>query len=80
MSCISTEIADHLLMYLKMEYKHKKKGTRTFDNFKKIIPDVPNQSNSVDCGVFILQFAESFFKVYLLFYLMIFTILKIWSL
>ncbi|CAL8105381.1 unnamed protein product [Orchesella dallaii] len=50
--------------YLKIEYKTRKHADRIFD--KKTmpgrIPKVPQQSNQSDCGLFLLQYVESFFS------------------
>ena len=50
--------------YLKCEYKTKLDKDREFnkDNFKGFCPKVPQQPNFSDCGLFALQYAESFFK------------------
>ena len=59
--------------YLACEYRHKQKtdpafASRKAPSFTKetmpgCCPVVPQQPNFTDCGVFVLQFVESFFKV-----------------
>jgi len=54
--------------YLQIEWDQKKAATlgpRSFDKptMKGATPACPQQSNSSDCGVFILQYIESFFQV-----------------
>lgn len=34
------------------------------ENIVYACPDVPQQTNSFDCGVFVLQYAETFMKVF----------------
>lgn len=51
--------------YLTIEYQKKKNKEKLFtkDTMKGACPKVPQQTNFSDCGLFTLQFAESFFKV-----------------
>lgn len=51
--------------YLKIEYKVKKGVECDFnkDRIRGALPKVPQQNNFTDCGIFMLQYAESFFKV-----------------
>jgi Ulp1 family protease len=51
--------------YLKIEYKAKKGAERDFnkDSIRGALPKVPQQNNFTDCGIFMLQYAESFFEV-----------------
>ena len=54
-----------------MEWNIKKaddEGARTFtkENMRGCIPKCPQQTNFSDCGVFVLQYVESFFKVIIL--------------
>ena len=53
--------------YLKCEYKTKMNKERDFnkDNMKGCCPKVPQQPNFSDCGLFALQYVESFFKVHI---------------
>ncbi|XP_018100198.1 SUMO specific peptidase 7 L homeolog isoform X2 [Xenopus laevis] len=48
--------------YLKVEWEVKRKTTREFSrsNFRELYPKVPKQNNSTDCGLFLLQYVESF--------------------
>jgi len=54
--------------YLQIEWDEKKAaelGPRSFDKptMKGATPACPQQCNSSDCGVFVLQYIESFFLV-----------------
>lgn len=51
--------------YLRIEYRAKMKCDRTFnkDTIKGGTPAVPQQNNFYDCGLFVLQYVESFFQV-----------------
>ncbi len=54
--------------YLQVEWNTKmaeKEGKRDFtkENFKGFNPKCPQQNNFSDCGIYILQYVESFFKV-----------------
>ncbi|KAL1131398.1 hypothetical protein AAG570_011015 [Ranatra chinensis] len=51
--------------YLRVEYKLRhKKSDRTFskDILKGAVPKVPQQTNFTDCGLYVLQYVESFFQ------------------
>ncbi|XP_059474077.1 sentrin-specific protease 6-like [Neocloeon triangulifer] len=50
--------------YLRIEYKVKKGKERDFnkDNIRGSLPKIPHQNNFTDCGLFMLQYAESFFE------------------
>ncbi|KAA0188347.1 hypothetical protein HAZT_HAZT011751 [Hyalella azteca] len=51
--------------YLRMEYICKRKrNDRTFtrETLKGAVPCVPKQTNFIDCGLYTLQFTESFFR------------------
>ncbi|XP_071455706.1 sentrin-specific protease 6-like isoform X2 [Hetaerina americana] len=50
--------------YLRIEYKVKKGTEREFskDTIKGACPRVPQQTNFVDCGLYVLQYVESFFE------------------
>ncbi|XP_042644631.1 sentrin-specific protease 7 isoform X2 [Tyto alba] len=50
--------------YLEMEWEAKRKTHREFNNSTMIdlCPRVPKQDNSSDCGVYLLQYVESFFQ------------------
>ncbi|CAL8087334.1 unnamed protein product [Orchesella dallaii] len=50
--------------YLKIEYKTKKHADRIFDKttMPGCMPKVPQQPNFSDCGLFLLQYVESFFS------------------
>lgn len=51
--------------YLEVEWEVKLKTHRQFSktNMVDLCPKVPKQDNSSDCGVYLLQYVESFFKV-----------------
>ncbi|KAJ8890436.1 hypothetical protein PR048_009945 [Dryococelus australis] len=51
--------------YLRVEFKVKEGREREFskDTMKGACPKVPQQTNFTDCGLYVLQFAEAFFKV-----------------
>ena len=51
--------------YLRVEYSVKKGGQRPFskDTIKGCCVKVPQQNNFSDCGVYVLQYVESFFQV-----------------
>ncbi|XP_040192538.1 sentrin-specific protease 7 isoform X2 [Rana temporaria] len=48
--------------YLKVECRVKKKLQREFSrsSMRELIPKVPKQNNSTDCGLYLLQYVESF--------------------
>jgi Ulp1 family protease len=50
--------------YLRIEYKHKEGRDRSFDkeDIRGTCPKVPQQNNFTDCGVYMLQYVESFFE------------------
>ncbi|CAL8137418.1 unnamed protein product [Orchesella dallaii] len=50
--------------YLKIEYKTKKQGNRVYDKttMPGCMPKVPQQPNKTDCGLYLLQYVESFFS------------------
>ncbi|XP_051870835.1 sentrin-specific protease 7-like isoform X2 [Pristis pectinata] len=50
--------------YLQIEWEVKKGGQRNFtaDKMKGSVPRVPKQDNSSDCGIYLLQYVESFFQ------------------
>lgn len=51
--------------YLEVEWEAKRKTHREFSKSTMIdlCPRVPKQDNSSDCGVYLLQYVESFFQV-----------------
>lgn len=51
--------------YLEVEWEVKRKTHREFSktNMVDLCPKVPKQDNSSDCGVYLLQYVESFFQV-----------------
>ena len=63
---LQTELRSHVVAtlreYLQCEYKAKMKEDREFTihNFKGASPKVPQQPNFSDCGLFALQYVESF--------------------
>ena len=61
-----SRVFSNLRHYLTMEWKEKRKGLGpekcfTKNNLKGSFPKIPLQHNDCDCGVYILQFVESFF-------------------
>lgn len=50
--------------YLEVEWNVKRKSFREFSrsNMRDFYPRVPKQDNSSDCGVYLLQYVESFFQ------------------
>ncbi|NWX19995.1 SENP7 protease, partial [Aegotheles bennettii] len=56
--------AQVLREYLEMEWQAKRKTHREFNKSTMIdlCPRVPKQDNSSDCGVYLLQYVESFFQ------------------
>ncbi|XP_072441514.1 sentrin-specific protease 7 isoform X2 [Chiloscyllium punctatum] len=50
--------------YLQIEWEVKKRGQRSFtaETMKGSVPRVPKQDNSSDCGIYLLQYVESFFQ------------------
>ncbi|KAL2805163.1 sentrin-specific protease 7 isoform 4, partial [Daubentonia madagascariensis] len=54
----------NLREYLEVEWEVKRKTPREFSktNMVDLCPKVPKQDNSSDCGVYLLQYVESFFK------------------
>ncbi|KAA0186874.1 hypothetical protein HAZT_HAZT006776 [Hyalella azteca] len=51
--------------YLTVEHLHKRKEARAFtrETMKGAVPRVPQQTNYTDCGLYTLQFTESFFDL-----------------
>ena len=59
------KVAATLRDYLNCEFKAKvpdKERTFTKDNMRGCCPKVPQQPNFSDCGIFLLQYIESFFE------------------
>ncbi|KAJ8687566.1 hypothetical protein QAD02_023360 [Eretmocerus hayati] len=58
-----TRVVQILRTYLHSEYEAKFGENKSFDNevLKVIYPSAPSQKNATDCGLFILQYVESFF-------------------
>ncbi|XP_075446240.1 sentrin-specific protease 7 isoform X3 [Ascaphus truei] len=50
--------------YLKVEWDVKRKTAREFSrsDMREFYPRVPKQNNSSDCGIYLLQYVESFFQ------------------
>jgi len=51
--------------YLTIEYEVKQGKAKEFnkDTIKGMMPKVPQQKNFTDCGLYLLQYVEQFFKV-----------------
>ncbi|XP_053563541.1 sentrin-specific protease 7 [Bombina bombina] len=61
----SVQSTVHILReYLKVEWKVKKKTAREFSRsyMRDFYPKVPKQNNSTDCGLYLLQYVETFFQ------------------
>lgn len=60
-----TKVVATLRDYLKCEYKAKEGKEKEFtkDTIKGAMPKVPQQNNFTDCGIYLLQYVESFFQV-----------------
>ncbi|KAK6187615.1 hypothetical protein SNE40_005598 [Patella caerulea] len=48
--------------YLQVEWSIKKDTERNFKDFRGSSPKVPQQNNYSDCGIYVLQYVESFFQ------------------
>ncbi|KAK3578550.1 hypothetical protein CHS0354_025261 [Potamilus streckersoni] len=57
-----TRIVSILKEYLQVEWNVKKKGEYNRERLRGSIPKVPQQTNFSDCGVYVLQYVESFFE------------------
>ncbi|XP_048577516.1 sentrin-specific protease 6 isoform X2 [Nematostella vectensis] len=61
-----SRVTSNLRNYLMHEWNHKKSEEKKRDfskeTFKGGFPKVPEQDNHCDCGVFLLQYVESFFE------------------
>ncbi|XP_029162555.1 uncharacterized protein LOC114934091 isoform X2 [Nylanderia fulva] len=66
--------------YLSCEYVAKLGAEKTFskDTIKGACPKVPQQSNFTDCGLYVLQYVESFFKDPIKDYTLPIKTLKMW--
>ncbi|XP_032669782.1 uncharacterized protein LOC116843458 isoform X2 [Odontomachus brunneus] len=66
--------------YLSCEYVAKLGGEQIFskDTIKGACPKVPQQSNFTDCGLYVLQYVESFFQNPIKNYILPIKILKTW--
>ncbi|RXG71989.1 hypothetical protein Avbf_01240 [Armadillidium vulgare] len=62
--CSPSRIVATLRDYLSVEYEAKKNKKKVFDkeSMKAACPKVPKQDNFSDCGLYTLQYAESFFQ------------------
>ena len=59
-----SRVVQVLKEYLMVEWSNKKGGTEyNRQLIKGTVPKVPQQTNYSDCGVFMLQYVESFFEV-----------------
>ena len=59
-----SRVVQVLKEYLMVEWSNKKGGTEYNKQLiKGTVPKVPQQTNYSDCGVFMLQYVESFFEV-----------------
>ncbi|XP_053310978.1 sentrin-specific protease 7 isoform X2 [Spea bombifrons] len=61
----SVQSTVHVLReYLKVEWNVKRKTPREFtrSTIRDLYPKVPKQNNSTDCGLYLLQYVESFYQ------------------
>ncbi|NXA82087.1 SENP7 protease, partial [Thryothorus ludovicianus] len=63
-ACSAQKTVQVLREYLEVEWEVKRKTRREFSKSTMIdlCPRVPKQDNSSDCGVYLLQYVESFFQ------------------
>ena len=61
---LKNTICTNLRSYLGMEWKAKMKTFKEFTpaNMPAFCPNVPQQTNLTDCGLFLLQYVESFYE------------------
>ncbi len=59
------KVAAALREYLSCEFLEKIEEDETFDEgtLPSFSPEVPRQPNGTDCGLFLVQYIESFFQV-----------------
>lgn len=62
---IPISVGNIVVQYLYWEYKLRKNDTIKLKDFdiKCIYPEVPQQHNAYDCGIYVLEFVEKFFSV-----------------
>jgi sentrin-specific protease 7 len=62
---LHSKVFQTLREYLSCEYEAKMGKARDFtvESMPACCPKVPQQPNFTDCGIFVLQYVESFFKV-----------------
>lgn len=61
-----SKVAATLRDYLRIEYQVKHNGKEkdfSSDTMKGACPKVPQQTNYTDCGLYLLQYVETFFQV-----------------
>ncbi|OXU16284.1 hypothetical protein TSAR_011515 [Trichomalopsis sarcophagae] len=61
---IPINVGNMIVEYLYWEYKLKKDSTIKLSDFdvKCVYPEVPQQHNAYDCGIFVMQYVEHFFS------------------
>ena len=61
---LKNTICTNLRTYLTKEWEVKMKSSKEFtvDNMPAYCPNVPQQTNLTDCGLFLLQYVESFYQ------------------
>ncbi|XP_073983453.1 sentrin-specific protease 6-like isoform X2 [Rhodnius prolixus] len=67
--------------YLEVEYKVRHKGRKrdfSKDTIRGAVPKVPQQTNYTDCGLYVLQYVETFFQKPITNYRMPIKMLKDW--
>lgn len=76
-SCSRAKVAATLRDYLACEYREKLGKDRVFDKvtIRGCCPKVPQQPNFSDCGIFVLQYIQSFFEVKIVLFFVIMVLL-----
>ena len=61
---LKNTVCNNLRTYLSLEWSAKMNTKRDFtrDNMPVFCPNVPQQTNLTDCGLFLLQYVESFYQ------------------
>ncbi|EDV21399.1 uncharacterized protein TRIADDRAFT_30401 [Trichoplax adhaerens] len=64
LGCPRPAVFRNLRLYLSLEWKNKNEVSRKFNSetVPGYCPKIPHQNNDCDCGLYLLQYFESFFK------------------